>query len=90
MKHDPNTTANATAVTIGIVYVACRVLVLLMPNLFLAIARTWFHGIDIGKIAAVSNAANLGSFVLGLITSAGAGWAVGYLFAKTYNYFLKK
>lgn len=90
MKHEPNTTANATAVTVGILYVACRFLVLLVPDLFLSITRTWFHGIDISKIAATTAAGDIGSFILGLVTSVGAGWLVGYVFALSYNYFLKK
>lgn len=90
MKHEPNVTANAIAVTVGVLYVICRVLVLLAPDLFLAITGTWFHGIDISKIAATSAAADPGSFVLGLITSAGGAWLVGYLFAYIYNYFVKK
>ena len=90
MKHEPNATANAAAVTVGVLYVVCRVLVLLMPELFLSITGTWFHGIDISKIAASSTAADPGSFVLGLVTSVGAAWATGYLFAIAYNYFAKK
>lgn len=89
MKHEPMATANAAAVTVAILYVACRVLVLLVPDLFLEITRTWFHGIDISKIAATTSAGDLGSFVLGLVTSVAASWVVGYIFAKTYNYFLK-
>ena len=90
MKHEPNTTANAAAVTVGVLYVICRVLVLLVPDLFLAITGTWFHGIDISKIAATSAAVDPGSFILGLVTSVVAAWAVGYLFASSYNYFIKK
>jgi len=40
MKHEPNATANAAAVTVGVLYVACRVLVLVVPDLFLAVTRT--------------------------------------------------
>ena len=68
----------------------CRVLVRLIPDLFLTIPQTWFHGIDISKIAATSAAADPGSFILGLVTSIAAAWAVGYLFANLYNYFVKK
>ena len=90
MKHEPNATANAAAVTVGVLYVACRVLVLVVPDLFLAVTRTWFHGIDISQIAATSAAADLGSFALGLVTSVAGAWAVGYLFAWSYNYFARK
>lgn len=89
MKHHIYATANATAATVGVLYIVCRVLVLVMPDLFLAIARTWFHGIDISKIAA-GNAGDLSAFILGSITSVAAAWLTGYLFAITYNYFAKK
>lgn len=85
-----STTANAAAVTIGVLYVVCRVLVLLIPDLFLSITGTWFHGIDISQIAATSVTADPGSFILGLVTSVAAAWATGYLFAISYNSFAKK
>ena len=52
MKHDPNVTANATAVTTAIIYVVCRVAFIVAPDLSMAISRSWFHGIDISLIAA--------------------------------------
>ncbi len=90
MKHNLNATANATAVTVATLYVICRVLVLVMPDLFLTVAGTWFHGIDISKIAATGGAGDFNSFILGLITIGLGGWLMGYLFAITYNYFAKK
>ncbi|MEK7495188.1 MAG: DUF5676 family membrane protein [Patescibacteria group bacterium] len=87
MKHNPTVTANAVAVTTVIVYVVCRFLVALFPELFLNIARSWFHGIDIGKIASFDLSTS--SFILGLVSSSLTAWLVGYLFAKLYNYFLK-
>lgn len=56
----------------------------------MTVTKTWFHGIDISQITATQSAADLGSFVLGLVTSVAAGWATGYLFAASYNYFAKK
>ena len=87
MKHQPKATANALAVTVAILYVACRALVLLMPNLFLGISRTWFHGIDINKIAVTQSSQDLSSFILGLITIVSASWITGYIFARIYNFF---
>ena len=90
MKHEPNATANAAAVTVAVLYIVCRVLVLFIPDLFLSITQTWFHGIDISQIAATSVALDPTSFVVGLITATVAGWLTGYLFATSYNYFAKK
>lgn len=88
MKHDPNTTANATAVTTAIVYIVCRTAFVIAPELFMGISRSWFHGIDISLIAAKNIPP--GSFVMGLISATIGAWLVGYLFASLYNSFLKK
>ncbi len=88
MKHDPNATANASAITIGVVYVVCRIAIALFPDLTMAIAQALFHGLVLNN----SSSWNLsfGSFVLGLVTSVVGTWLIGYLFARLYNYFLKR
>lgn len=88
MKYNPTATANALAVTTAIVFVVCRGAFLLAPELSLAIARSWFHGIDISKIAAQNVGAD--SFVLGIVTATVGAWLVGYLFATLYNEVAKK
>ena len=87
MKHEPIITANAIAGTVGVIYVVCRILVGLFPDLSFTIAQSWFHGIELTKM----NSWNLsvGSFLLGLISSVITAWLVGYLFAFLYNFFLK-
>lgn len=86
MKHDPNTTANASAVTIAIIYVLCTLFVVLIPDLSMSITKSWFHGIDISLISSWN--LSFGSFVLGLVSATVSAWLVGFLFASTYNYFL--
>ncbi|MBI2309641.1 hypothetical protein HYU89_01965 [Candidatus Collierbacteria bacterium] len=88
MKHEPNATANAAAVTVAIIFIFCRLAVALLPDLTMAIAQSWFHGLEISKISGWN--LSLSSFILGLVTSAGGTWLVGYVFANTYNYFVKK
>lgn len=87
MKHDPNVSANATAVTVAIIYVVCAAAFVLLPKLSMSIARSWFHGIALDRFggAVVTPA----SFVLGLLTATVGGWLVGFVFASLYNYFLK-
>lgn len=87
MKHEPIVTGNAIAVTTTVIYVICRVAVALFPDLSMAIAQSWFHGIEISKISGWN--LSTGSFILGLITITAGAWLVGYLFAYVYNYFLK-
>ena len=87
MKHEPNTTANAATITVAVIFVACRVAVALFPDLAMTIAQSWFHGLQLSKVSGWD--LSLGSFILGLVTSSGGAWLVGYLFANIYNYFLK-
>ncbi len=88
MKHEPNVTANATALTVGIIYLVCAGAVVLLPDLSLTIAQSWLHGLDLSKISVVN--VTLGSFILGLITSVAGSWTVGYIFASAYSYFSKR
>lgn len=88
MKHEPNATANAVAVTVALIYVVCAVVVVLLPDLAMSVAQSWFHGLDLSKISAFN--VTPGSFVLGLITSTAGAWLIGYVFANVYNYFVKK
>ena len=87
MKHHPVTTANAVAATTAVVYIVCRLLVGLFPEISMNVARSWFHGIDISKISAWNLSTE--SFILGIVSATIGAWLVGYLFAKLYNYFLK-
>ena len=89
MKHLPEATANATAATVALLYIVCAVSVLLFPDISMTIARSWFHGIDISKLA-LSTQTNPGSLVLGFVTATGGGWLLGYIFAIFYNNFAKK
>lgn len=88
MKHEPNTTANAAAVTVATLYIVCRIAVSIFPDLAMSVAQSWFHGLELSKVSGWN--LSVGSFILGLVTSAGGAWLVGYVFANTYNYFAKK
>lgn len=87
LSHEPLVIANATAATVAVVYIVCRLAFLVAPELSLAISRNWFHGIDITRIAADRVAGD--GFVLGFITAILGGWLVGFVFAKFQNYFAK-
>mgnify|MGYP001589630869 CR=1 FL=1 len=84
----PNAIPNALAVTTVIIYVLCRVLVGLFPDISFAIAQSWFHGIEISKSGAWN--LTMSSFLLGLISSTITAWIVGYIFTKVYRSFVKK
>ena len=79
MKHNPTATANALAITGGIFYIACRVLVGLFPDLMYTIAQSWFHGIGMTKSGSWN--LSLESFFIGLISFVAFAWVTGYIFA---------
>lgn len=87
MKHQPYVTANALAVTTAVIYVVCALIVALLPDLSMAVAQSWFHGIDLAKISSFN--ITFGSFLLGIITATAGAWLIGFVFAKTYNKFAK-
>jgi len=88
MKHDVPGTAKATAATVGVIYIACALAIMLLPNFSMTIAQSWFHNLDLSKIS--GSTVTVGSFILGLVTSTTGGWLIGYVFATAYNYFVKK
>ena len=49
MKHNSIVIANTLAITVGIFYVSCRILVSLFPELMFSVAQSWFHGIELAK-----------------------------------------
>lgn len=88
MKYNPTATANALAITSGIFYVACRVLVGLFPGLMFSIAQSWFHGV--GLVQSDLLDLTLTDFSIGIVSLVIFAWITGYTFAVVYNYFSKK
>ena len=86
MKHNVTATANALAITMGFIYVACALLVALFPDFFRLTAASWFHG---WNVEALWTGAPRGNFVLGLVSAMAGSWIVGYIFAWSYNRFVK-
>ncbi len=87
MKNKSFAVANSVAITTGVVYLTCAFSVILFPDFSINIAKTWFHGIDISRLAVFN--ITPASFVLGLVTSAVYAWFVGYVFTRTYALFSK-
>ncbi|MFZ2202708.1 MAG: DUF5676 family membrane protein [Microgenomates group bacterium] len=82
------TTANALATTTAVIYVVCRVLIGLFPDLSFIVAQSWLHGVQLTKLGSWD--LTWSSFFLGLITATIGAWLVGWCFAHCYNFFLKK
>lgn len=86
MKHNELATANASAITIGVIYLACALMVGVFPEFFRAIATSWFHGWNMELLWTGTPRSN---FALGLISAMIGSWIVGYIFAWSYNKFVK-
>lgn len=83
---NPKIAAKSLAITSGIVYLICALLVTIAPRITLNIFSYMFHGIDLTKIAMMPT---LGlETILGLIEIIIVTYFIGWLFAKIYNYFL--
>jgi len=82
MKIRESVLANSLALTMGVVYFTCAILIGIFPEVSKTVAISWFHGMDLGKIW---TGAARGNFTLGLITTVAGSWLVGYLFAFLYN-----
>lgn len=89
MKYNPSVMAKAAAITIGLVYIGCWLFLWLLPDLSWNVAKTWFHGLDITKIAA-SASTDPANLLIGLLSVGGLTWLVVYVYGMTYNMFLKK
>jgi len=77
--------ANAIASITAAFYVICVILAAVAPDLYLGIARTWVHGMDMTVLYPEGTTTTLGSFVLGLVTLTATGWLAGASLAYVYN-----
>lgn len=87
LKH-PMATANAAGVTTAIVFVACRLLVGILPDFMFTVGQSWFHGIQLTQMGTWNLTTS--AFILGLVSSSVFAWLVGYVFAVVYNKFIEK
>lgn len=85
-KH-PMATANAAAGVVAILYVACRILVGVLPDFMFAVGQSWFHTIQFTQADTLNLSG--GMFLLGLVSAAVTAWLIGYLFAILYNKFIE-
>ena len=87
MKSNKIVLANAFALTIGVTYIVCRLLVSLFPGLSMQITRSWFHLVDLTKISGADLGIDL--LVLGLASSVLSAWLFGYLLGWSIEFFNK-
>jgi len=85
---NPVLVGKALAATTAIFYLACIALIAIYPQATMDLFAKMFHGIDISKIATAP--ASIDSILIGLVEIIIYAYLAGWLFARIYNYFLKK
>ncbi len=89
MKLNEMAFANAfTAVGIG-VYVLCRLVSLVAPDLLFSVGKSWFHTFSLDSVRTVVPM-DLGTFLLGGVTLGALTWVTFYAGAMLYNNLAKK
>ncbi|MBI2086119.1 hypothetical protein HYT74_02140 [Candidatus Daviesbacteria bacterium] len=83
MKTQSYAIPNALAVTTALIFVVCRILVGIFPDLSFAVAQSWFHGIEVSKQGTWD--LSMPTFILGLISVTISAWIIGYIFVKIYS-----
>lgn len=88
-KLDVKITALALGTTSAILYIACVVVYILAPDLLYSYFADISHSIDITPLIRTTPVP-LSSIISGFIEFTISGLLVGALFAKIYNYFIKR
>lgn len=88
-KLDVKTTALAVGTTAAVLYILCVVFYTLAPELANSFFADISHGIDITPLIRTTPVP-LSSTIAGFVEITISGFLVGALFAKIYNYFVKR
>ena len=78
--------ALASAALTAISYIICFAIVLIFKESSLEFFNLFFHGIDLTSLATTPNLVN---GIVGLIISTIVAYAYGWIFAITYNKFVR-
>lgn len=84
----PTVFANASTTVGLVVYVVCRVLSLVAPDLLFTIGQSWFHTINLDSAKATTSM-DIGIFVLGGVSVAVLVWLTTFAVATLYNKWAK-
>ncbi|MBI2022067.1 hypothetical protein HYS93_04295 [Candidatus Daviesbacteria bacterium] len=80
--------ANAFAVVGLALFIICRVVSLVAPDLLFTVGQSWFHTFSLSSAREVAPM-DLGVFLLGGVTSTALTWLVSYSGASLYNKWAK-
>ncbi len=76
--------ANAFTVVGVVVYVVCRILSLIAPDLLFNIGTSWFHAFNLDAAKNVAPI-DIGTFLFGAVTFGAFVWIITYAGTELYN-----
>ena len=84
----PTILAN-TLTTVGVgLYVACRVLSLIVPDLIFNVGKSWFHTLSLDALQATAPF-DIGTFLFGAVTFGVLTWVTAYASVVLYSQWSK-
>lgn len=74
MKLTKNNIAKGLALTTGVLWVLCSLVVALLPEFSRTVTEWWMYGMELG-----SYSITWGSFIFGGVTLVASAWLAGYI-----------
>lgn len=84
----PIAAANSLAAVSLAIYVICRALSLVVPDLLYSVGQSWFHTFSLGSAKTVMPL-DFGTFITGALTLGLLAWITGYVIVALYNKWAK-
>jgi hypothetical protein len=75
--------ANSAAIVAALFFVLCAIFVAVAPGIYLAVLRSWFHGVQFSTLAGAGMSA--GGLILGITTLVATAWVSAAALAALYN-----
>lgn len=88
MKHNKFVLANALGSTFGVLSISCILVILFAPDLYAAIENLWLHGRNLSALGPVR--LEFVGATMGVLTFAGFGWVIGYVYECFLEFFSKR
>ena len=80
----PIALANASTVVALGIYVVCRIVSLIAPDLLFSVSQSWFHAFSMESVISVTPM-NIGTFIFGAVMLSVLVWLTFYSAAILYN-----
>jgi hypothetical protein len=75
--------ANSSAIVAALFFVLCAIFVAVAPGIYLAVLRSWFHGVQLSLVPGAGMSA--GGLMLGITTLVATAWVSAAALAALYN-----